>query len=129
MASYQARPGAVLGKRQQRGPDIRNTRLTARQRAVLDAIHDSFVTRGYAPTHRELGEAVGITSTNATSDHLDRLEAKGFIERPGPGRCATRARTLKLTPLALALYAAAIETAERSRERETDPGSVDEGEA
>jgi SOS-response transcriptional repressor LexA len=126
--SYHNRPGAALGEGQSRAPDIRNSRLTERQRLVLDTIRDSLATRGYGPTYRELGDALGIASTNGVADHLDRLEAKGFIERPG------LARTLKLTPLAQALYAVAVahgtaESSERTRERETDPGSIDEGES
>lgn len=121
--SYHNRPGAALGEGQSRAPDIRNSRLTERQRLVLDTIRDSLATRGYGPTYRELGDALGIASTNGVADHLDRLEAKGFIERPG------LARTLKLTPLAQALYAVAAQASTAERERETDPGSVDEGES
>jgi len=100
-----------------------NRSLTARQRAALDAIHDSFETRGFAPTLREIGDAIGVRSTNGVTDHLLRLQAKGYLQRPDTGRA--QARALLLTPKAWALYGSGDE---RSRERETDPGSVDEGE-
>jgi repressor LexA len=55
--------------------------LTERQRAVLDFISRSIEERGYPPTLREIGEHMGIRSTNGVNDHLKALEKKGYLER------------------------------------------------
>src|SRR5262245_43258557 len=55
--------------------------LTDRQRAVLDFISRSIERRGYPPTLREIGEHLGIRSTNGVNDHLKALEKKGYLER------------------------------------------------
>jgi repressor LexA len=55
--------------------------LTARQKAVLDFISRSIERRGYPPTLREIGEHMGIRSTNGVNDHLKALEKKGYLER------------------------------------------------
>jgi repressor LexA len=55
--------------------------LTARQRKVLEVIRDSVERRGYPPTVREIGEAVGLTSTSSVSHQLAMLQKKGFLRR------------------------------------------------
>jgi repressor LexA len=55
--------------------------LTQRQRAVLGIIHGSMAERGYPPTIREIGEELGIRSTNGVNDHLKALERKGYLYR------------------------------------------------
>jgi repressor LexA len=55
--------------------------LTDRQKAVLDFISQSIERRGYPPTLREIGEHMGIKSTNGVNDHLKALEKKGYLER------------------------------------------------
>ena len=55
--------------------------LTDRQRLVLDYIQQSIEQRGYPPTLREIGEHMGIRSTNGVNDHLKALEKKGYLER------------------------------------------------
>jgi repressor LexA len=55
--------------------------LTDRQRAVLAFISASIEERGYPPTLREIGEHMGIRSTNGVNDHLKALEKKGYLER------------------------------------------------
>lgn len=47
----------------------------------MAAIATSIRERGYPPTIREIGAAVGIKSTNGVNDHLDSLERKGMIRR------------------------------------------------
>ncbi|MGZ4575016.1 MAG: LexA family protein, partial [Mycobacteriaceae bacterium] len=44
--------------------------LTPRQRRVLEVIRESVETRGYPPSVREIGEAVGLTSTSSVSHQL-----------------------------------------------------------
>src|ERR1051325_8184193 len=55
--------------------------LTHRQKLVLDFISRSIEKRGYPPTLREIGEHMGIRSTNGVNDHLKALEKKGYLER------------------------------------------------
>src|SRR6478672_422621 len=55
--------------------------LTDRQKAVLEFIGRSIERRGYPPTLREIGEHMGIRSTNGVNDHLKALEKKGYLER------------------------------------------------
>jgi repressor LexA len=55
--------------------------LTDRQRQALDYITDCLDLRGYPPTLREIGEHMGIRSTNGVNDHLKALERKGYLIR------------------------------------------------
>jgi repressor LexA len=55
--------------------------LTPRQRRVLEEIRSSVERRGYPPSMREIGEAVGLTSSSSVSHQLAALERKGFLRR------------------------------------------------
>jgi repressor LexA len=55
--------------------------LTARQQQALDFISYCLRERGYPPTLREIGEHMGIRSTNGVNDHLKALERKGYLVR------------------------------------------------
>jgi repressor LexA len=55
--------------------------LTARQRHVLTVIRERIDADGRPPTLREIGVALGITSTNGVRDHLQALIDKGYIRR------------------------------------------------
>jgi repressor LexA len=55
--------------------------LTPRQRKVLEVIRDAVEHRGYPPSMREIGEAVGLTSPSSVAHQLATLERKGFIRR------------------------------------------------
>jgi repressor LexA len=65
--------------------------LTWRQRKVLQVIRDSVQRRGYPPSMREIGEAVGLTSTSSVSYQLSTLQAKGYLRRD-----AGRPRTVEI---------------------------------
>jgi repressor LexA len=56
-------------------------KLTQRQEMVLDFIRISISDRGYPPTLREIGNHMGIRSTNGVNDHLRALERKGYLFR------------------------------------------------
>lgn len=56
-------------------------KLTDRQREVLDFITHCIEERGFPPTMREIGEQMGIRSTNGVNDHLKALERKGYLQR------------------------------------------------
>src|SRR3954464_3050645 len=55
--------------------------LTARQRGILDMIETSMRERGYPPSVREIGEAVGLTSPSTVHSHLASLQRMGFLKR------------------------------------------------
>ncbi|HET9876760.1 MAG TPA: transcriptional repressor LexA [Mycobacterium sp.] len=55
--------------------------LTARQRTILDVIRASVTDRGYPPSIREIGDAVGLTSTSSVAHQLRTLERKGYLRR------------------------------------------------
>jgi len=55
--------------------------LTERQRTILDVIRNSVTTRGYPPSIREIGDAVGLTSTSSVAHQLRTLERKGYLRR------------------------------------------------
>ena len=57
------------------------TGLTPRQQRVLGHIKDSIEKRGYPPSMREIGEAVGLTSSSSVAHQLKTLEEKGFLRR------------------------------------------------
>ena len=57
------------------------TGLTPRQQRVLAHIKDSLELRGYPPSMREIGEAVGLTSTSSVAHQLRVLEQKGYLKR------------------------------------------------
>ncbi|HVV23379.1 MAG TPA: transcriptional repressor LexA [Pseudonocardiaceae bacterium] len=55
--------------------------LTERQRRVLEVIRDWLDRFGYPPSVREIGEAVGLTSTSSVAHQLRALERKGYLRR------------------------------------------------
>jgi repressor LexA len=55
--------------------------LTERQRQVLDFIDESVRERGYPPSVREIGEAIGLSSPSTVHAHLAALQDKGYLRR------------------------------------------------
>ncbi len=55
--------------------------LTQRQREILDLIRTTVAQRGYPPSVREIGDAVGLRSPSTVHSHLSTLAAGGFIRR------------------------------------------------
>ncbi|ACQ80683.1 SOS-response transcriptional repressor, LexA [Beutenbergia cavernae DSM 12333] len=55
--------------------------LSARQRRVLETIRASVEERGYPPSMREIGEAVGLNSPSSVMHQLTVLERKGYLRR------------------------------------------------
>ncbi len=55
--------------------------LTDRQRQILDFILAEINRKGYPPSVREIGQAVGLTSSSTVHSHLAALERKGYIRR------------------------------------------------
>jgi repressor LexA len=56
-------------------------KLSSRQLAILDFIKKEVKEKGYPPSVREIGEAVGLSSVSTVHGHLARLEKKGLIRR------------------------------------------------
>ncbi|MEU4802963.1 transcriptional repressor LexA [Actinosynnema sp. NPDC023587] len=61
--------------------DLDASALPPRRQQILAAIRDWVVRHGYAPSTRQIGDAVGLRSTSAVSKHLAALEDKGFLRR------------------------------------------------
>ncbi|WP_069800004.1 transcriptional repressor LexA [Tepidibacillus sp. HK-1] len=55
--------------------------LSNRQKAIFDFIKQKVKEKGYPPSVREIGEAVGLASSSTVHGHLSRLEKKGLIRR------------------------------------------------
>lgn len=68
-----------------------NDQLTPRQRGILDVIETSMRERGYPPSVREIGLAVGLTSPSTVHSHLNSLMKMGFLKRD-----ASKPRTLEV---------------------------------
>ncbi len=56
-------------------------KLSKRQQDILDFIKSEVKLKGYPPSVREIGEAVGLASSSTVHGHLSRLESKGLIRR------------------------------------------------
>lgn len=56
-------------------------KLSKRQQDILDFIKHEVKLKGYPPSVREIGEAVGLASSSTVHGHLARLESKGLIRR------------------------------------------------
>ncbi|REJ33942.1 MAG: repressor LexA [Bacillota bacterium] len=55
--------------------------LTPRQRQILEFIKREVQQKGYPPSVREIGQAVGLSSSSTVHGHLNKLEEKGYIRR------------------------------------------------
>jgi repressor LexA len=60
---------------------VTESNLTPRQRAILDFIEAQMGQRGYPPSVREIGEAVGLNSTSTVHAHLGTLQKLGYLRR------------------------------------------------
>jgi len=55
--------------------------LTQRQREIIELISSTVASRGYPPSVREIGDAVGLSSPSTVHSHLSTLASEGFIRR------------------------------------------------
>jgi len=65
--------------------------LSERQAKILDYIRYVTRVRNYPPSVREIGEAVGLSSSSTVHNHLNQLERRGLIKRD-----ASKSRTVQL---------------------------------
>jgi repressor LexA len=79
-----------LRDRVRRGGGMREA-LTSRQREILEYLKFRNKIRSYPPTVREIGEAVGLSSSSTVQNHLNTLERKGYIRRD-----PTKSRTIEV---------------------------------
>jgi repressor LexA len=59
----------------------RRTSLSDKQQSILEAIQTSLDTRGYPPSMREIGDAVGLSSLSSVTHQLNQLELSGYLRR------------------------------------------------
>jgi len=95
------------------------TGLTPRQQGVLATIKDSIEQRGYPPSMREIGRAVGLTSSSSVAHQLRVLESKGFLKRD-----PNRPRALEVFLPEVMAARRAMGSAEESTVDETGVGDV-----
>jgi len=65
--------------------------LSPRQRAILEVIQASIDEQGYPPSVREIGDAVGLSSSSSVHAQLEALEARGYLRRD-----ASKGRAMEL---------------------------------
>jgi SOS regulatory protein LexA len=70
--------------------------ISTKQLSVLEYIYKTVNAQGYPPTVREIGSAIGLSSTSTVHGHIDRLQKNGFLEKD-----PTKPRTLEVTKLGL----------------------------
>lgn len=56
-------------------------KIGRRQAEILEYIKEEVIKKGYPPSVREIGDAVGLSSSSTVHGHLNKLEEKGFIRR------------------------------------------------
>src|SRR5438128_8394576 len=64
-----------------KGGDDMPEPLTSRQREILEYLRFRQKIRAYPPTVREIGLAIGLSSSSTVQNHLNTLERKGYIKR------------------------------------------------
>ena len=59
----------------------RRTSLSNKQQAILAYVQSSLDARGYPPSMREIGDAVGLSSLSSVTHQLNQLELSGYLRR------------------------------------------------
>ncbi len=95
------------------------TGLTPRQQRVLAHIKEAIELRGYPPSMREIGDAVGLTSSSSVAHQLKVLEEKGFLKRD-----PNRPRALEVFLPELMAARRSISSADETSFDETDIGDA-----
>jgi repressor LexA len=95
------------------------TGLTPRQQRILTYLKESMEARGYPPSMREIGEAVGLTSSSSVAHQLKVLEEKGYVRRD-----PNRPRALEVFLPEVLAARRSISAAEESSYDETGVGDA-----
>ena len=76
-------------------------KMSRMQQRVYDYIAESIAEHGYAPSVREVGEALGLKSPSTVHFHIKHLQEMGLIEKSaGKGRAITLKKQLQAVPVA-----------------------------
>lgn len=78
-------------------------RLTKKQRTVLEYVTGYIRENGYAPSYREVGEHLGVSSTATVHEHVKNLEQKGYLTGDGVARSLDVVEEIKRLAEAYAL--------------------------
>ncbi len=78
-------------------------KLTVKQSAVLEFITSFISENGYAPSYREVGEHLGVSSTATVHEHIKNLERKGYLTGDGAARSLDVVEDIKRSAEAFAL--------------------------
>ena len=97
----------------------RRKSLSEKQLAILEFIQRSVYSRGYPPSMREIGEAVGLTSSSSVAHQLKVLEEKGFLKRD-----PNRPRALEVFLPEVMAARRSLGAAEETQYDETDIGDT-----
>jgi repressor LexA len=117
MAKSRVGAGSRVSELPDGPPDA--TGLTPRQQRVLATIKEAIEKRGYPPSMREIGEAVGLTSSSSVAHQLKTLEEKGFLKRD-----PNRPRALEVFLPELMAARRSISGGDESSFDETDVGDA-----
>ena len=94
-----------MGRRKALPPDFDGNytedMLSERQRGILKFVRDFINRKGYPPAVREIGAAVGLSSSASVHNHLKKLQEYGFIQR---ARLSSTPRSIPLWYDAIAAY-------------------------
>ena len=67
--------------------NMKATKITKKQQAVLDFLEDFTEEKGYSPSYREIMTGLGLSSVSAVAEHIDNMVAKGILRKvPGAAR-------------------------------------------
>ena len=117
MAKSRVGAGSRVSELPDGPPDA--TGLTPRQQRVLATIKEAIEKRGYPPSMREIGQAVGLTSSSSVAHQLRVLEEKGFLKRD-----PNRPRALEVFLPELMAARRSISAGDESSFDETDVGDA-----
>ena len=95
------------------------TGLTTRQQRILEHLREFMERRGYPPSMREIGEAVGLTSSSSVAHQLKVLEEKGYVRRD-----PNRPRALEVFLPEVMAARRAVSSAEETMHDETGIGDA-----
>ncbi len=117
MASDSSKSGGTVSELPDGPTDA--TGLTARQQRILEHLRDFMERRGYPPSMREIGEAVGLTSSSSVAHQLKVLEEKGYVRRD-----PNRPRALEVFLPEVMAARRAVSSADESQHDETGVGDL-----
>ncbi len=117
MASDSSKSGGTVSELPDGPTDA--TGLTARQQRILEHLRDFMERRGYPPSMREIGEAVGLTSSSSVAHQLKVLEEKGYVRRD-----PNRPRALEVFLPEVMAARRAVSSADESPHDETGVGDL-----